>query len=95
MRALHANISAYAIEFDLFLEIIKTWDNVSLIVVSSFNAYGLAEMLIERYGPGFNVRFVDLEGKTLEYHGQAAEQPVRLYRLIENPWHMTMTSGRC
>lgn len=83
------------IEFELFWALIKTWDNVPLLVVSARNAYGYAEWLIKRYGPGINVRFVDLEGKTLEIMAKRRSSRFRLYRLIENPWPMTMTSGTC
>ena len=86
---------ATTIEFELFWELIKTWDNVPLLVVSARNAYGYAEWLIKRYGPGINVRFVDLEGKTLESMVKRRSSRLRLYLLIENPWHMTMTSGSC
>jgi hypothetical protein len=84
-----------AIEFELFWQMIKTWDNVPLLVVSTRNAYGYTEWLIKRYGPAINVRFVDLEGKTLEAMAKRQSSWLRLCRLIENPWHMTMTSGRC
>ena len=77
-RAARKHLGMQAIEFDWFWEIVKTWDNVSLIVVSAFNAYGLAEMLIERYGPGINVRFVDLEGKTLEIMAKQQSSRFRL-----------------
>ena len=84
-----------ATELDWFLEEFETLDNLRLVVVSAFNAYSLAKMVIERYGPRIDVRFVDLEGQTLESMAKKVGSRLRLCHLIENPWHMTKTSGSC
>jgi hypothetical protein len=94
-RAARKHLGMKAIVFEFFWEWIETWDNVPLLVVSTCHACCLAEIVIERHGPGINVRFVDLEGESLESMAKKESSRSRLYRLLENPWHMTTTLGRC
>ena len=92
----HAFFGLKAFVFDWFWEEVKAWDtNIPLVVVADAHAYELARIVIKDGPPGINVRFVDLEGDTLASMAKRHSTRSILYRLILNPWHMTLTWGSC